>query len=161
LVRKDGSTKLVDFGLAAATIDQNTFAGSPAYMAPKQITSPGDLDHRVDMYGLGATLFHASTGAPPFVRATTIDTIRAQLEDQAPQLDAVVPGYSTALAGISAALLAKDRNARPARWDDVIVSLMDLSLTLQRGETGADSGHRTISQSLKNMMSSLWRKGGA
>jgi len=59
LIRKDGRAKLVDFGLAVVrsgfeSMDPTTACGSPAFMAPEQILHPAEIDHRADMYGLGA-----------------------------------------------------------------------------------------------------------
>lgn len=58
--------KVLDFGLAA-TADKvsESFQGTPDYAAPEQINTPGDLDARADIYGLGATLFRLLTGVPP------------------------------------------------------------------------------------------------
>ncbi|MFT3882184.1 MAG: serine/threonine-protein kinase [Gemmatales bacterium] len=63
--------KLTDFGLARATENQGDqtrhalLAGTPAYMSPEQIQHPESVDHRSDIYGLGATLYEALTGSPP------------------------------------------------------------------------------------------------
>ena len=58
--------KVLDFGLAATTDKMSEgFQGTPDYAAPEQINTPGDLDARADIYGLGATLFRLLTGVPP------------------------------------------------------------------------------------------------
>lgn len=63
-----GQAKLVDFGIATfdyANAEKGIF-GTPYYIAPEKMT-PGSMDTRADMYSLGATLFHALTGHPPFI----------------------------------------------------------------------------------------------
>jgi urea transport system substrate-binding protein len=67
-----GVTKLVDFGLvkdtlydAAALTQTGVVAGTPLYMSPEQ-ASDGALDHRTDVYSLGATYYTLLTGKPPY-----------------------------------------------------------------------------------------------
>jgi urea transport system substrate-binding protein len=66
-----GNTKLVDFGLvkdlafAAALTQTGVVAGTPLYMSPEQ-ASDSPIDHRSDIYSLGATYFALLTGRPPY-----------------------------------------------------------------------------------------------
>jgi hypothetical protein len=70
VVRPDGSPVIIDFGVArdeqaASLTEAGALLGTPAYMAPEQV-SGGKIDHRTDLYGLGATLFACLAGRPPF-----------------------------------------------------------------------------------------------
>jgi serine/threonine protein kinase len=72
LLSPDGRLSLNDFGLARV-LEQpgmtlsGEFVGSPLYMSPEQITAGrAPLDHRTDIYSLGATLYELLTWEPPF-----------------------------------------------------------------------------------------------
>jgi serine/threonine protein kinase len=60
--------------------------GTAAYMAPEQCNPRGDVGPPADVWGLGATLYHAVAGQPPFRRRRTRDE-GAALEDRYPQLE--------------------------------------------------------------------------
>jgi eukaryotic-like serine/threonine-protein kinase len=70
MVREDGATKLADFGIASVQGDPRLTAtglvvGSPAYMAPEQVEA-GEVSPATDLWALGATLWFAVEGQPPF-----------------------------------------------------------------------------------------------
>lgn len=72
VVEPEGRMVLTDFGLArmdiASTLTRTgSSLGTPLYMSPEQMMSRReDVDGRSDVYGLGATLYEALTGSPPF-----------------------------------------------------------------------------------------------
>jgi serine/threonine-protein kinase len=68
---EEGSPRLVDFGASKILgLDRLTatgeISGTPAYMAPEMLTGKGDVDQRVDVYGLGVLLYEALSGKRPF-----------------------------------------------------------------------------------------------
>src|SRR6185369_2478734 len=72
LLAPDGRLSVNDFGLARV-LEQpgmtlsGEFVGTPAYMSPEQISAGRtDLDHRTDVYSLGATLYELLTLERPF-----------------------------------------------------------------------------------------------
>jgi serine/threonine protein kinase len=107
----DGRVVLIDFGIAQAVDDESTvasaeFVGSPAYVAPERIEN-GDVGPASDLFSLGATLFAAVEGVPPFRRGSIFETIAAVLED--------VPGpfvRAGAMRPVIEGLLAKQPDRR-------------------------------------------------
>ncbi|MDQ3760550.1 MAG: serine/threonine protein kinase [Actinomycetota bacterium] len=110
LVAHDGRIKLTDFGIARNTADQTLTAtglmlGSPAYIAP-EIASGGPVNPASDLWGLGATLFAAVEGRPPYDAGTPMATVASVVQDEVPR-----PSCSGPLAEVISGLMVKD----PAR----------------------------------------------
>ena len=75
LIRKpEWTVKLADLGLAKCTADEDSLTvsrsgaaiGTPSYMPPEQFSDSKHVGPAVDIYGLGATLYHLATGTVPF-----------------------------------------------------------------------------------------------
>ncbi|HET6393571.1 MAG TPA: serine/threonine-protein kinase [Blastococcus sp.] len=93
LVSADGRACLTDFGIATATGDSSlttygTLIGSPSYMAPERANGE-DPRPSVDLWSLGATLYAAVEGRPPFNRGEAMATLLSVVsEHPAPVLRA-------------------------------------------------------------------------
>ena len=77
----DGRVVLTDFGIAHRMLEDaggatQSFAASPVYTAPERLRG-GDPTPASDLFSLGATLFNAVEGKPPFRGASLFDTIAA------------------------------------------------------------------------------------
>ncbi|HEV2719182.1 MAG TPA: serine/threonine-protein kinase, partial [Thermoanaerobaculia bacterium] len=126
MLTKSG-TKLLDFGLAkameiAADADAPTqhritsagfVVGTPQYMAPEQV-SGGTVDHRCDIFALGAVLYEMATGRAAFEGGTYSELARAILTDTPPP-----PGLSPALDHVILKCLEKDPDERWQSAHDV------------------------------------------
>jgi serine/threonine protein kinase len=114
---------LADFGLARpgnrTNGNANLIAGTPAYMAPEQATDPNGIDHRADIYALGATLYHALTGRPPYEADDPLALIHQHRSSQVPDPRQLIPYLSDELAELVMAMLAKDRADRPADYQEL------------------------------------------
>jgi serine/threonine-protein kinase len=89
-----GNAKLGDFG-AAHLLDYGhtqtgSFVGTLAYLSPEQITG-GGIGFPADLYGLGATLYEALTGQPPFLGP---DIVGQHLSETAALPSALRPGLA-------------------------------------------------------------------
>lgn len=107
LVGRDGRIKLTDFGIARNPADQTLTAtglmlGSPAYIAP-EIASGGRVNPASDLWGLGATLFAAVEGRPPYDAGTAMATVAAVVQDEVP-----TASCSGQLAEVISGLMVKD-----------------------------------------------------
>jgi serine/threonine protein kinase len=111
LVDRDGGARLTDFGIATTTGDSSlttggALIGSPSYMAPERANNeqPGPA---VDLWSLGATLYAAVEGRPPFDRGEAMATLMSVVsEHPAPMLRA------GPLEPVLAGLLTKDPASR-------------------------------------------------
>ncbi len=94
-----GRAKITDFGVARAlaapsgVTREGVVAGTPAYMSPEQARGESHVDPRIDVYGLGATLYEGLTGQPPFAGAEHAILRRIDEEDPIPprRLDPEIP----------------------------------------------------------------------
>jgi len=96
LLDAQGEPHLTDFGLAKLIQKESTLThthavlGTPAYMSPEQARGDTkDVTTAADVYGLGAVLYEALTGSPPFGGGTSMETIR-QVLDQEPRRPSVL-----------------------------------------------------------------------
>lgn len=91
LVTADGHVKLTDFGIARASEDATLtqtgmVTGSPAYMAP-EVASGKPASPASDVWSLGATLYHALTGKPPYeVKDNVVAALYRIVNEEPPRL---------------------------------------------------------------------------
>ncbi len=149
----DDFARILDFGVVSTTGSSTVrlthgFVGTPLYASPEQIQDL-PLDWRSDIYSLGAILFFMLTGHPPFPSNNTYDVLRMHLEKPPPRLASVVPWgtFPPSLEALVAAMLAKDRQVRPADLSLVIAALDRLTLE-ETSEAHLDN-HSTIDRNLR------------
>ncbi len=125
-VTRDQIVKIMDFGLAKSLAEVRragtVIGGTPYYMAPEQAV--GDrVDHRADLYALGATLFELATGGVPFSEG---DLAYHHRHTPPPDPRERVPDLPEGLARLILQLLAKARDARPESAAEVAARLKSL-----------------------------------
>jgi serine/threonine protein kinase len=103
----------MDFGLAKLAEEVRRSAsligGTPYYMAPEQ-TLGGKVDHRADLYALGATLFELATGEVPYPDS---DAHRSDGDRAARDPRELVPELDARLAALILELLQREPALRP------------------------------------------------
>lgn len=120
---------LLDFGFAkdlglAAITSTSTAMGTPNYMAPEQFAGERS-DPRSDLYAVGAVVYHAITGQPPYGR----DVIRVLVGDRSVPLAPLPPAAEAAWSWLRRAL-APDPSKRFASAGAMLDDLPVLSATL-------------------------------
>jgi serine/threonine protein kinase len=117
LLRPDGTAVLTDFGIARAVSGYNSSTGhnmtigTPQYLSPEQAQGR-PLDHRVDFYSLGVTLYKAVTGEVPFNATDWFELARMHVEDPPPGVRKKRPDISRRFERVVAKCLAKHPDDR-------------------------------------------------
>src|SRR5688500_15503383 len=110
--RRELAEVVRDFPVRGATTVGGVL-GTPAYMAPEQITGDPDIDHRADLYAVGVVAYELLAGRPPFVGETLQVVLSAHLTEAPASLTTLRPDVPPALAELVMTCLAK----RPVdRW---------------------------------------------
>ncbi|HET8620580.1 MAG TPA: serine/threonine-protein kinase, partial [Acidimicrobiales bacterium] len=112
LVQSGDRAKLTDFGVATIRDDSRLTAtglivGSPSYMSPEQATG-ADVGPPTDLWALGALLYFATEGQPPFQAGSALATASAVVHGEPRPAQFVGP-----LTEIITRLLTKDPDRRP------------------------------------------------
>jgi len=118
LINENDVPKVSDFGLAKVEggLDLSRtgeLLGTPYYMSPEQAAARRmGLDHRTDIFSLGATLYESLTLSRPFVGETSQEVFRKILTVEPMQPTGVHPGVPLDLGIIAMKALEKDPDRR-------------------------------------------------
>ena len=130
LMTREGQPKLADLGLAKSTdadgvalTQTGAVVGTPLYMSPEQCQASKEMDHRTDIYSLGATLYHMVCGRPPFTGSSTVALIHKHVYDPLPDPRQTVPNLSAGLAGLLSRMMAKAPEDRYGSCEEVIQAI--------------------------------------
>ena len=123
--------KLLDFGISKISFAEkgnlktSIIMGSPCYMSPEQLRSTATVDHRTDLWSLGATLYELLAGVGPFDGSQPLaDLFVSILERPAQALREIRPEIPEELAAIVARCLEKNRDARFQNAGEVAMALL-------------------------------------
>lgn len=130
------TTKVCDFGVAKklfATDTEHTamdltrtggILGSPMYFSPEQSRNAKHVDHRTDVWSLGASLYEALSGRKPWEGCESVGDIIVALATQEVQpLAVIAPWVPPGLAAVVHRTLSRDPDARYASMADLAAAL--------------------------------------
>jgi serine/threonine-protein kinase len=137
------SIKVIDFGIAKVALDRGgrltatgVVAGTPQYMAPEQMQSLKDVDHRADIWSLGVILYYLMSGQRPY-HGKNIATLWVEMLAGPPQpLHVVCPAVPPALSAVVMACLERDLGKRMANLADLAQALAPFAST--RGQISVE-----------------------
>jgi serine/threonine-protein kinase len=137
---------VTDFGVAKAVSDAGgeklttvgVALGTPAYMSPEQAIGETDLDHRSDIYAMGALAYEMLSGEPPFARATAQAILSAHVLDAPDDITAKREGIPLGLGELVMRCLQKEK---AARWQtaEEMLPLLESAGTPSGGMTPTDT----------------------
>ncbi len=136
LVPEWQEVKLIDFGLSrfVGRDDDLTKAGivmgTPSYMSPEQATG-GETNQLTDVYGVGAVLYAAATGRPPFREETPQQTLLAVMNREPPRPRELNPLIVEGLEVVIQRAMAKRPADRYPSMASLATALAQLELVSQ------------------------------
>lgn len=128
LVTPDGTSKLVDFGLAVqqgGEDESEDLWATPFYVPPEKLD--GEMDTSLgDIYSLGATLYHALAGKPPFeANTSSLDELKIIKKEQV-DLKSEAPETSKATLKLIESMMAYSAQDRPRSYDEILHQIEDI-----------------------------------
>ena len=134
-----GQPRIMDFGLAvlAAERQPHERAGTPAYMAPEQLSGEA-LTVRTDVFSLGLVLYEVFTGRRPWSAGSVTELLRARTDSDPTAPSNLVPELDREVGRVIMSCLAREPEARPSSALAVLATLPGgdpLQAAIARGET--------------------------
>jgi serine/threonine protein kinase len=140
IVLASGAVKVADFGISRLPGSELTLAGSvmgtPSYMSPEQCKGE-EVDHRSDLFSVGAVLFQLLTGEKAFTGDSVTEIVHKLLTEDPPELAAKGVRVPAAASAALRRALAKQPVERFA-------SAREMARELRRGFDGKEADDRTI-----------------
>jgi hypothetical protein len=128
ILRPGGRAKLANFGVVANPVENllvvaRSAGAAEIYAAPELAAKGAGPTVQSDIYSLGAVLYHALTGRPPYQGKSPLEVLLRVAEREPPAPSALRPELPLELEGAVLRMMAVDPAERPADYDEVVVLL--------------------------------------
>ena len=153
LIDRDGTPKLVDFGIARSDVSRFTreghITGTVSYLAP-EIAKGEAIDGRTDLYSLGVMLYELTTGQLPFSADDPIAVITKHLHEQVVHPNEINAEIPEGLNNLIVWLLHKEPDDRPSSAEVIIEMLAAPRLEMDVPDTAIQPPSRRSNADLKD-----------
>jgi serine/threonine protein kinase len=152
LLQPGKGVKITDFGIArlswAPMTRSGEVLGTPAYMAPEQITL-GEAEPATDVYALGLVAFELLTGRRAFSGRSYAQLLMRVIDTPPPSAHFLDPSLPPAVDEVVARVLAKDPDQR---YGSAVAFVEALRAVLQPAEPGVRRAARRLAGELRSLL---------
>ena len=155
MLTREGIVKIADLGIAKtfeeaapSAKEHRRIMGTPHYMAPEQALGKA-IDHRVDIYSLGATFYHMVTGSTPFTGSTAHEVLKAHIQESLPPIQDLNASVPDPVCFIIERMMAKLPEKRYPDMSKVIEDIERVQRGVVAGIHRIEAGDSTIMRALR------------
>jgi serine/threonine protein kinase len=149
MIGLNNQVKLADLGISK-TFDEveseegpKRVMGTPHYMAPEAALGK-KIDHRVDIYSLGATLYHLLTGKTPYSGTSATEILKSHVMDPLPAIQDINPEVPEDVCALVERLVAKKAEDRYPSATEVLAEITRLQQGLGLGTERIGGGETML-----------------
>lgn len=147
MITQDGQVKLADLGLARRTGQDHAaeegIYGTPHFISPEQAQGR-EVDHRGDLYSLGATAYRLLSGQTPFNGNNVSEIVHKQIHDEPEPLAKLSPDVPADVVDLVSRLMKKNPDDRPASASELLAELDAIRLKYHLKASGVGSGSKGV-----------------